>query len=62
MATDLGQVHIRLGDDAKRVDRYIEHMRQSTGLDLSRAEAVRSLLVKALSTFEEDAGKKGGRK
>lgn len=53
MAHDQGQIHIRLGDDTKRVDQYAEHMKQTTGLDLSRSDAVRSLIMRALAAFEE---------
>lgn len=57
MATDsgAGQIHLRLGDDAKRVDRYIEHMKKTTKLEFTRADAVRSLLMQALEAFEAEA-------
>jgi hypothetical protein len=54
MTTDPGQVRIRLGDNAKRVDRYISHLKKLTGIDHSRVDAVWSLVELGLAAFEAD--------
>jgi hypothetical protein len=53
-----GQIHLRLGDDSKRIDRYIEHLKKTIGVNLSRADAVRALLERGLSEFETETKSK----
>lgn len=53
------QVNFRLGELVKRVDRYAERMKETTHIDISRADAVRSLLAIALDLVENKSGKKG---
>ncbi len=62
MAVDLGQVHFRLGDEKDRVDRYVDFMHKTTGLTVTRTDAVRALVSKALDAHEAEQSKKGGRK
>lgn len=59
MATDPGQIHLRLGEDIKLVDRYVAHIRETTGAELSRAEAACALIRRGFSAHEtEQKGKK----
>jgi hypothetical protein len=61
MATE-DQVHLRLGEDVKRVDLYAEYMKHITGIEFTRADAVRSLINRALDIMQgvlDNAMKKG---
>jgi len=58
MATEPNQVHLRLSEEvSKQVDRYARFVKEATGVEVSRTDAVMALVRRGIVAWDADAPK-----